>query len=94
MHSGMIDTRNLASCLQSIGLDHWATALAPLLSERLSAAGHGDFERWRNILELNLGSAARYREPYLAEWTAGEKHLRPATLPERLRARRGFFSDR
>ena len=51
MNAGTIDTRNLASCLQSIGLDHWAAVLTPLIAERLSAAGHGDYERWRDIVQ-------------------------------------------
>lgn len=46
----MIDQVALAACLQSIGLRDWHDKLAPLLRERLSAASHGDFEQWRNIV--------------------------------------------
>lgn len=46
----MLDQAALAACLRSIGLRDWHDELAPLLRERLSAAGHGDFEQWRNIV--------------------------------------------
>lgn len=46
----MIDQAALAECLRSIGLDGWPDALEPLLTERLSTTGHGDFEQWRDIV--------------------------------------------
>jgi arabinofuranosyltransferase len=56
---------------------------------RITRAPLLDHERWGDILELNLSSAARYREPYVAEGSTGKKRLGPPSLPERLRARRG-----
>lgn len=52
----MIDQSALAECLQSIGLSDWPDALAPLLTERLSATGHGESERWRDIVR-SVGDA-------------------------------------
>lgn len=47
----MIDTRALQNCLSSIGLEQWHPALRSLINERLSAGGHGDFERWQSIVQ-------------------------------------------
>lgn len=57
----MIDQAALAKCLRSIGLDGWPDALEPLLTERLSTTGHGDFARWRDIVR-SLRSAADDQE--------------------------------
>lgn len=46
----MLDHPALTDCLQSIGLKNWATALRPLLRERLSATAHGDFGRWQRVV--------------------------------------------
>ena len=46
----MIDTKKLAACLHTIGLDDWPDVLAPLIGERLSVAGHGDYEEWSRIV--------------------------------------------
>jgi tRNA (mo5U34)-methyltransferase len=52
----MIDTSKLAECLQTIGLDDWPNALAPLIAKRLSAANHGDYETWRSVVQSLSGS--------------------------------------
>ncbi len=57
----MIDQAALVECLHSIGLNDWPDALAPLLTERLSTTGHGDFERWQDILR-SIRSAADDQE--------------------------------
>jgi len=46
----MIDTKKLSECLQTIGLDHWTDALTALTSKRLSAANHGDYEKWSGVV--------------------------------------------
>lgn len=46
----MLDHPALSDCLQSIELKNWATALRPLLQERLSATAHGDFSRWQRVV--------------------------------------------
>ena len=46
----MIDTNKLSECLRTIGLDHWTDALTALTSKRLSAASHGDYEKWRGVV--------------------------------------------
>jgi len=47
----MIDTDALSDRLRSMGLDHGLDALLPLIKERLSESGHGDFRKWRDILD-------------------------------------------
>jgi len=47
----MIDTDKLTACLHAIRLDDWPEVLLPLLRERLSLAGHGDFGKWHRILQ-------------------------------------------
>ena len=47
----------LAGHLAAMGLQHWETALKTVCDARMSAAAHGDFERWHRIL-LDLQAAA------------------------------------
>ncbi len=54
----MINSNALATCLRSIGLDDWPQDLAPLLAERLSTKGHGDYERWSRVVASLAGAAA------------------------------------
>jgi len=55
----MIDTNELATCLQAIGLDDWPEVLFPLFRERLSITGHGDYQKWSSILRsLGEGGGA------------------------------------
>ena len=72
----MIDTEKLYSCLRAMGLDEWPNALATLISERLAPSAHGDFERWKHIVESVEGAAdkpAELRELLLAlsPWRKG-----------------------
>lgn len=46
----MINTTELGACLRAIGLDDWPNALAPLVAERFSVAGHGDYDVWRDVV--------------------------------------------
>jgi len=72
----MIDLTKLAACLHTIGLDDWPKVLTPLIDERLSVAGHGDYEEWSRIV-LSLcdadGEAGEIRESLLklAPWRKG-----------------------
>jgi tRNA (mo5U34)-methyltransferase len=50
MSRAMIDIKALTECLRAIGLDDWPDALSPLIAERLSSSGHGDFDKWSGIL--------------------------------------------
>lgn len=59
--TGVLDTDALADCLASIGLPHWPDALRPLLQTRMSRKGHGDYERWQEILAA-LPEAAPIQE--------------------------------
>lgn len=52
----VIDSAALRSVLSALGLDHWFGQLEPVIRERLSDAGHGDFGRWRDAVE-NLATA-------------------------------------
>ncbi len=58
----MIDTTALQNCLSSIGLEQWHSALCPLITERLSPGGHGDYERWQSIVK---SLAADHDQPSL-----------------------------
>jgi tRNA (mo5U34)-methyltransferase len=60
----MIDQTALAAALQDIGVEHWIDALAPLIDNRLSASGHGDFERWNNVIKT-LAEAPTEQHPEL-----------------------------
>ncbi|MBT8089712.1 MAG: tRNA 5-methoxyuridine(34)/uridine 5-oxyacetic acid(34) synthase CmoB [Gammaproteobacteria bacterium] len=72
----LLDTDALADGLTKIGLADWPGVLQPLLETRMSARGHGDYERWREIL-LALPAAssepARLRELLLglSPWRKG-----------------------
>ena len=46
----MIDVDALVDRLRSIGLDDWPETLIPLIENRLSTDGHGDFGKWQKIL--------------------------------------------
>lgn len=72
----MIDTEALDSTLRSIGLDEWPAALAPLIAERLSPSGHGDFARWEKTVAAIASQALsgdELREQLLAlsPWRKG-----------------------
>ena len=47
----MIDYSTLAKCWRSLALEHWATTIEALSRSRLSSAAHGDFDRWRGVIE-------------------------------------------
>ena len=51
MTRAVIDNEALRDCLRSIGLDEWPDAVCPLIAERLSTAGHGDFGEWSAVVE-------------------------------------------
>ena len=71
----MIDARALRSALAGIGLDAWFEPIWPLVQERLSPAGHGDFARWRAALDAAAGaeSPAALRDALLqlSPWRKG-----------------------
>jgi tRNA (mo5U34)-methyltransferase len=46
-----IDYSALRSVLSVIGLEHWIADIEPVIRERLSDSAHGDFSRWRSIVE-------------------------------------------
>ncbi|MBT8088640.1 MAG: tRNA 5-methoxyuridine(34)/uridine 5-oxyacetic acid(34) synthase CmoB [Gammaproteobacteria bacterium] len=58
----ILDTDALADCLAAIGLPDWPGALQPLLESRMSARGHGDYERWREIVMALPGAASNQDE--------------------------------
>ncbi len=53
----MLDTDALSDCLTDIGLPDWPGVLQPLVNSRMSAKGHGDYERWRDIVMALPGAA-------------------------------------
>jgi len=72
----MIDTQRLAECLCSIGLDDWPDVLTPLIKERLSSTGHGDFDKWHDVVRSlpdAKGDSSKIRELLfkLSPWRKG-----------------------
>lgn len=53
----MINKEDLTICLHDIGLHDWPDVVLPLIAVRFSAAGHGDYESWRQVVSsLRNGS--------------------------------------
>ena len=48
----LVNDAALRSVLSALGLEHWFESLEPVIRERLSDAGHGDFPRWREAVEM------------------------------------------
>ncbi len=69
----MIDTAALAACLRGMGLDDWPEVIEPLIKQRLSPAGHGDFERWNKAFSSLEVEADNVRELLLdlSPWRKG-----------------------
>jgi tRNA (mo5U34)-methyltransferase len=72
----LVDLPALRECLEDLGLPDWPAELEPAIRSRLSAAAHGDFPRWREVLErLNAepGDTAVMRELLLglSPWRKG-----------------------
>ena len=71
----MIDSGALRSALADIGLEGWHDVLWPLVDERLSPAGHGDFSRWKEALDAAAASqsadALRTALLKLSPWRKG-----------------------
>ncbi len=55
----MINTELLTTCLLDIGLDDWPAALGPLIDDRLSAAGHGDYDDWSRAVRSFCDSGVK-----------------------------------
>jgi tRNA (mo5U34)-methyltransferase len=47
----MNNSDHLFDQLRSIGLNDWPAALSPMIEERLSPKGHGDFSKWQAIVD-------------------------------------------
>ncbi|NCF73790.1 MAG: tRNA 5-methoxyuridine(34)/uridine 5-oxyacetic acid(34) synthase CmoB [Gammaproteobacteria bacterium] len=74
----MIDQKALSAAFSAIGVDHWRDALLPLIDTRLSAAGHGDFERWQKIVSALADVPESERRELLlslAPWRKGPLNL-------------------
>jgi tRNA (mo5U34)-methyltransferase len=76
----MFDFDALAACLDSLGLAHWTEEFVPLLRDRLTGAGHGDWQRWHAAVEAlpaARGDQARLRELLmeLHPWRKGPLQL-------------------
>ncbi len=82
----MIDYASLWHCLADLELDDWRSHCEPLLLERLSDAGHGDFKRWRQVVENldaldeNDSSAIRKSLLSLSPWRKGPFEIGSVTI--------------
>ncbi len=47
----LIDLDALRACLDDLGLPGWFAQLEPVVADRLRDESHGDFSRWREVLE-------------------------------------------
>jgi len=69
------DSATLARVLGILQLDHWLEPLRALADQRMSAAAHGDFERWRDAVAglQSVTSDTKRREllMQLAPWRKG-----------------------
>jgi len=68
----------LADQLAGIGLDHWVEKLETTCNARMSAAAHGDFDRWMEIvLNLHATQPADNKALLLglAPWRKGPFHV-------------------
>ena len=76
----LIDLPSLQRCLEDLGLPGWYAELEPLLRERLSDSAHGDFRKWRDVLEQLTAepSDAAVRRKLLLDlspWRKGPFHV-------------------
>jgi tRNA (mo5U34)-methyltransferase len=69
----MIDTARLVDRLHEIGLDHWPDTVLPLVTQRLSRAGHGDFAKWQSIVDALPSATDNKRDLLLglSPWRKG-----------------------
>jgi tRNA (mo5U34)-methyltransferase len=69
------DTAALARVLGLLQLEHWLVPMAALVHERMSAAAHGDYERWQDaVTKLESTSDVSERRDLLlqlAPWRKG-----------------------
>lgn len=88
----MIDYSSLWQCLSDLELDHWRQHCEPLLQLRLSDRGHGDFKRWRQVVEnleaLDEGDSAAIRESLLglSPWRKGPFQIGSVTIDSEWRS--------
>ena len=47
----VLDVTAVGSVLLELGLEDWMPEIEPVIRERLSTAGHGDFPQWREAVE-------------------------------------------
>ncbi len=72
----MIDLDAFKETLSGLDLDDWRSAVEPLIQARLSESGHGDYARWRDVLDALPGvetdsSALKSALLDLAPWRKG-----------------------
>ncbi len=47
----LVDLAALRACLDDVGLPGWFAELEPVIADRLRDEAHGDFRKWREVLE-------------------------------------------
>ncbi len=87
----MIDTTKVRALLAESRLEHWVGPACEALETRLSAAGHGDFPRWRAALAaLDTGAsdpaATRAALLDLSPWRKGPFELNGVTVDSEWRS--------
>jgi tRNA (mo5U34)-methyltransferase len=70
----MIERKRLHAALRALGLDTWVGAVDASLDARLCSAGHGDFERWQQVVEaLEHATDAAERKALLLQLSPWRK---------------------
>lgn len=81
----MIDYTSLAERWRSLDLEHWWEPVEALTRGRLSVSNHGDFEKWRSVIDALPAvdsDPAKLREQLmqLAPWRKGPFELGGVTI--------------
>lgn len=87
----MLDHEAIAAHWRSLGLDDWIEPIASLVRQRLSTASHGDFERWRSVIDSLPGiekepKALRDALLTLAPWRKGPFEIGGLTIDSEWRS--------
>jgi tRNA (mo5U34)-methyltransferase len=89
----MIDYTGLAKCWRNLDLEHWWEPVEALTRGRLSASNHGEFEKWRTVIDSLPAvddDPAKLKEQLLqlAPWRKGPFQLGGVTIDSEWRSNR------
>ncbi|MBT8100981.1 MAG: tRNA 5-methoxyuridine(34)/uridine 5-oxyacetic acid(34) synthase CmoB [Gammaproteobacteria bacterium] len=87
----MIDYAALAQCWRDLNLEHWWEPVEALSRARLTTAHHGDYEKWRSVIEAlprvaDDPAALKEELLKLAPWRKGPFELGGVTIDSEWRS--------